>query len=178
METMIHRHGLSPYAAEVLTTSRALADYYREAVQAGGEGLAGPIANWLQNTVIGYLNEAGIEIPDCPVCAEELVELVGKVEEKKMTATAAKNCLRDALTGKGQLKDLLARQGQVVTDGAQLAEWIAQVLDGNADKVAAYRGGRTSLIQFFVGQVMRLSKGQAQAQRVKEILQAELEKGK
>lgn len=178
METMIRSHGLSPYAAEVLTASRALADYYREAVQVGGEPLAVPITNWLQNTVIGYLNDAGMEISDSPVSAEELADLVGKVEDKKVTATAAKNCLRNALSGKGRLKDLLAEQGEVVTDDTQLSDWIAQVLDGNADKVAAYHDGRTKLIQFFIGQVMRLSKGQAQAQRVKELLEAELQKHK
>ncbi|MFH1740960.1 MAG: Asp-tRNA(Asn)/Glu-tRNA(Gln) amidotransferase subunit GatB [bacterium] len=176
METMIERHGLSPYAAEVLTTSRAVADYYRSAVDAGGEKLAVPIANWLQNTVIGYLNEASIDIADCPVSAKDLVELVNKVEENKLTANTAKICLRDALSGKGALGDLLAKQGEAVSDDSQLAEWITQALDDNPDKVAAYHGGKTKMIQFFIGQVMRLSKGRAQAQKVSELLEAELEK--
>jgi Asp-tRNA(Asn)/Glu-tRNA(Gln) amidotransferase B subunit len=82
--------------------------------------------------------------------------------------------LRESLSGKGSLKDLLARQGEAVSDDAQLMQWVRDVIAENPDKVEAYRSGRTNLIQFFVGQVMRLSKGRAQAQKVKELMEEEL----
>jgi aspartyl-tRNA(Asn)/glutamyl-tRNA(Gln) amidotransferase subunit B len=174
MKLMIEEHGLTPYAADVLTASRALADYYRDAVRAGGKEMAVPVANWLQNTVLGYLNEMGLEIEASPISAQELADIVRKVEEKRITAAAAKTCLRESLSGKGSLKDLLARQGEAVSDDAQLMQWVRDVIAENPDKVEAYRSGRTNLIQFFVGQVMRLSKGRAQAQKVKELMEEEL----
>ena len=173
-DLMIRDHGLTEYAAEVLTGSRALADYYRAAVKAGGEAFAVPVANWLQNTMLGYLSEAGIDITECPVTAQELAELIKRVEEKRITATAGKNCLRKALTAKGKILDLLDKQGEMVSDDSQLTGWIRQVLDENPDKVAAYHGGKTKMIQFFIGQVMRLSRGQAQPQKVQELLEKEL----
>ncbi len=178
MKMMIEEHGLTEYAADVLTASRALADFYRSAVRAGGKDLAVPIANWIQNTVLGYLSEAGIDITECPVTADELAELVQRVEDKRITATVGKGCLREAFSAKGKILDLLDRQGEMVSDDSQLTGWIQQVLDENPDKIEAYHGGKTKMIQFFIGQVMRLSKGQAQPQKVKELVESELEKRK
>ena len=170
---------LSPYDAGVLTDERAIADYF-EAVAAtcGDAKLA---ANWVQGELLGALNAGGGHIADSPVSPAQLGGLIARISDGTISGKIAKQVFEAMWQGEGDADAIIEARGlRQVSDSGALAAMVAEVVAANPDQVAQYRaadpGKRKKLTGFFVGQIMKASKGQANPKMVNELLVAELEK--
>jgi aspartyl-tRNA(Asn)/glutamyl-tRNA(Gln) amidotransferase subunit B len=162
-------YGITPYDAEVLTSTRALADYFESVVKAGAPGKA--TANWMQTELLRRLNDSGKEIEVSPVNAPSLAELVLLVESGKITAAVGKKVFAAMFDSGRSAADIVAAEGL----GAQVSESAIEatardVIAKNPDNVAKYKSGNEGVFKFFVGQVMRATRGQANPQTVNDIL--------
>jgi aspartyl-tRNA(Asn)/glutamyl-tRNA(Gln) amidotransferase subunit B len=161
--------GVTPYDAEVLTGSQALADYFEAAVKAGAP--AKLIANWMQTELLRRLNDSGAEITASPVSPASLAELVTLVDSGKITATVGKKVFASMFETRRSAAEIVAAEGL----GAQVSEAsieqaAREVIAKNAANVAKFKSGNEGVFMFFVGQVMKATRGQANAQVVSTIL--------
>jgi aspartyl-tRNA(Asn)/glutamyl-tRNA(Gln) amidotransferase subunit B len=161
--------GITPYDAEVLSTTRALADYFEAAAAAGAPPK--PAANWIQTELLRQLNDAGKEIMESPVTPAELAALIAKVESGEINAASGKKVfVRMFETGKPAAEIIAAEGFSQVSDAGEIERWCREVIEKNPDNLAKYRAGNEGVFKFFVGQVMRASRGQANPQTVNDTL--------
>lgn len=166
--------GLSPYDADVLSQTRKLAVWYESLVAAHP---ADPkrCANWLANELLGRLKETGTDITDSPVSAESLAGLLDRIADNTISGKIAKDVLDIMMESGSDADAIIEEKGlKQVTDTGAIDTLIKEVMDANPGQVEGYRGGKDKLMGFFVGQVMKASKGQANPgmvnQRLKELL--------
>jgi aspartyl-tRNA(Asn)/glutamyl-tRNA(Gln) amidotransferase subunit B len=161
--------GLSAYDAEVLTGTRELADYFEACVAAGAPPK--PAANWIMVNLLGLLNAQGRSIDQTPVSAGALAELLRLVEAGSISGKIAKTVF-DAMAASGRPAPvIIAEKGLVqVSDAGALEPVIEKILAANPAQVADYRAGKTKVFGFFVGQVMKATRGQANPQVVNDLL--------
>ena len=165
----VREFGITPYDAEVLTSTRELADYF-EAV-AGAGAPAKPAANWIQGELLRLLKDAGKEITESPLNPKELAALIAKVESSEIhAATGKKVFARMFETGKPAAEIIAAEGFSQVSDTGEIERWCREVIEKNPDNLAKYRAGNEGVFKFFVGQVMRASRGQANPQTVNDTL--------
>jgi aspartyl-tRNA(Asn)/glutamyl-tRNA(Gln) amidotransferase subunit B len=168
-DRFLRDYGITPYDAGVLTATRALADYFEAAVKAGAPGK--PVANWISTELLRRLNEAGKEIESCSVPPEALAELLAKIERGEITAASGKKVFATMFdTGKGAAAIIAAGGMAQITDAGAIEKIARSVVAKNADNAAKYRAGNEGVFKFFVGQVMRETRGQASPQMVNDIL--------
>ncbi len=169
----VEQYGLSDYDARVLTSTRAMADYYEATVKAGAT--AKPAANWIMVDLQAMLVEAKHEISDCPVTPESLAEMIGLIENGTISGKIAKDMLPEMFsTGKGA-KALVEASGNVqISDPDALAEIARHVIAANPGPVADFEAGKKQAMGFLVGQMMKATKGRGNPQLVNEILRKEL----
>jgi aspartyl-tRNA(Asn)/glutamyl-tRNA(Gln) amidotransferase subunit B len=170
-------YGLPLYDAEILTEERSLSDYYERAVSAfGGEPKA--ISNWMMNDVLRLLRDSGRTAGQLRLTPENVATIVGMVEARSITAGTGKALLERIDSEGGDPEAIVAAEGLArVSDDAALEGMVESVVAANPEQVAAYRGGKTTLIGWFVGQVMRASEGKADPQRTRSLLEARLTRG-
>jgi len=167
-------YGLSAYDADVLTQTRESAAWY-ESLAAAHPADPKRCANWMINELLGRLNEAGKDLSNSPVSALRLAGLLERVGDSTISGKAAKDVL-DAMMASDDEADAIieARGLKQVSDSGAIDAIIGQVMDANPDQVAGYRAGKDKLLGFFVGQVMKASRGKANPgmvnQRLKELL--------
>ncbi|HXH73107.1 MAG TPA: Asp-tRNA(Asn)/Glu-tRNA(Gln) amidotransferase subunit GatB [Mariprofundaceae bacterium] len=167
--------GITPYDADVLSQSRELAAYF-EALVAAHPADPKRCANWLANELLGRLKEAGKEITASPVSAEALAGLMDRIADNTISGKIAKDVL-DAMMAEGKSADAIIESKGLkqVTDTGAIDALIRDVMNANPEQVEGYRSGKDKLFGFFVGQVMKASRGQASPemvnQRLKELLQ-------
>ena len=162
-------YAITPYDAGVLTATKALADYFEAVVKAGAPGKAA--ANWMQTELLRRLNDSGKEIDASPVSAKSLAALIAFVESGKITAAVAKKVFATMFESGRAAVDIVAAEGL----GAQVSDSAIEaaardVISKNPDNVAKYKSGNEGVFKFFVGQVMRATRGQANPQSVNDIL--------
>lgn len=160
---------ITPYDAEVLADSQALADYFEAAVKAGAPGKAA--ANWIQTELLRRLNDSGKEITASPVTPASLSQLVSLVESGKITAAVGKKVFATMFESARSAADIISAEGL----GAQVSDTTIEeaardVIAKNPDNVAKFKAGNEGVFKFFVGQVMRATKGQANPQAVNDIV--------
>jgi aspartyl-tRNA(Asn)/glutamyl-tRNA(Gln) amidotransferase subunit B len=165
----VREFGITPYDAEVLTATRDLADYFEGLVAAGAA--AKPAANWIQGELLRLLKDAGKEITESPVRPAELAALIAKVESSEINAATGKKVFaRMFETGKPAAEIIAAEGFSQVSDTGEIERWCREVIEKNPDNLAKYRAGNEGVFKFFVGQVMRASRGQANPQTVNDTL--------
>ncbi len=171
------QYALGSYDAAVLSAERALADYF-EAVAACGD--AKSAANWVQVELLGALNKSELSMSDCPVPAAELATLIERINDNSISGKIAKQVF-DLLWSEGGSVDAIieAKGFKQVSDSGALEAMVTEVIDANPEQVQQYlaadEGKRKKLLGFFVGQIMKASKGQANPKLVNEILAAKLD---
>jgi aspartyl-tRNA(Asn)/glutamyl-tRNA(Gln) amidotransferase subunit B len=162
-------YAITPYDAGVLTGAKPLADYFEAAVKAGAP--AKSAANWIAVELLRRLNDLGKDITECPVAPGALADLLKQVESGKITAASGKKVFAAMFETGKSAADIIAAEGlgQISDTGA--IETIARaVVAKSPDNVAKYRSGNEGVFKFFVGQVMRETRGQANPQLVNDIL--------
>jgi aspartyl-tRNA(Asn)/glutamyl-tRNA(Gln) amidotransferase subunit B len=168
----VESYGLREYDARVLTASRPLAEYFERTVRAAGDPVEA--AKWVQGEHAAALNADGREISDSPVAPEQLGELIRLVKDGRLTGKLAKEVfVKMHATGEAP-SAIVEREGLKVMGGDDLARTVHDVLAANPAQVEQYRGGKTTVLGFFVGKVMKATRGQADPRRVSELLREKL----
>ena len=171
-------YGLSAYDADLLSGSRALADYFEQVVQTCGN--AKLAANWVQVELLAQLHRRGITIENSPVSAGDLGELIARIEDQSISGKIAKRVFEEMWQGRGSAGEIITRQGlQQISDDDQLEAMVLQVIEQHPEQVEKYRGGdparRKKLLGFLVGQIMQASRGQANPRLANEWLLKKLQ---
>jgi aspartyl-tRNA(Asn)/glutamyl-tRNA(Gln) amidotransferase subunit B len=165
----LKEYGITRYDAEVLTATRPLADYFEAAAHAGAP--AKPAANWISTELLRRLNEAGKAIEDCPVTPVALAELLAKIESAEITAATGKKVFTTMFDSGKRAADIISAEGMAQITDAGAIETIARaVVARNTENAAKYRSGNEGVFKFFVGQVMKETRGQANPQVVNDVL--------
>ena len=169
----MEQYGLSFNDASQLTSERSLADYYEQAASAAGNPRA--TANWLRSELLRELESTGLVASASPVSPEELGALVRMIDEEKISGKQGKEVLIEMFkSGKGAAT-IVEEQGLIqVSDTTEIDGLIEEVFASNPQQLAGYRAGKDALFGFFVGQVMKASKGKANPKVVNEQLQKKL----
>src|ERR1700719_4230938 len=165
----VSAYGITPYDAEVLTGTQSLADYFEAAAKAG----ASPknAANWMQTELLRRLNDSGKEIDASPVSPTALAELLKLVESGQITGAIGKKVFATMFESGRGASDIVAAEGLAqISDTSAIEQAAREVIEKNPDNVAKYRSGNEGVFKFFVGQVMRATRGQANPQAVNDIL--------
>ncbi|HEU4766542.1 MAG TPA: Asp-tRNA(Asn)/Glu-tRNA(Gln) amidotransferase subunit GatB [Pyrinomonadaceae bacterium] len=168
------QYGLSFSDASQLVADRSLADYYEDTVKASGNPRAS--ANWIRTELLRELEVAGVSASNSPITADNLGRLIKLIDEGKISGKQAKDVLVEMFkTGKGA-DAIVEEQGLVqVSDTGEIDSLIDEVIAANPEQLASYRSGKEALIGFFVGQVIKASKGKANPKIVNERLRPKLE---
>ena len=168
------QYGLSSYDAGVLTASRALADYYEAVVMALG-GEAKLCANWVMGDLSAFLNKDNRDIDHSPVDPTSLAGLLRRIQDRTISGKIAKDVFEAMWAGEGHADAIIEQRGlRQITDSSAIEKVIDDVIAANPDQLAQYRAGKDKLFGFFVGQVMKLSKGKANPQQVNDLLTQKL----
>jgi aspartyl-tRNA(Asn)/glutamyl-tRNA(Gln) amidotransferase subunit B len=161
--------GLTPYDAGVLTGTPALADFF-EAVRKAGVP-AKSAANWIQTELLRRLNDSGKEIEATPVSPAALAELLKLIESSQITGSTGKKVFATMFETGRSANEIVAAEGLAqINDTSALEQAAREVIEKNPDNVAKFKSGNEGVFKFFVGQVMRATRGQANAQAVSDIL--------
>jgi len=172
-ERFITALGLSDYDAEVLTAERDMADYFEATVAAGADPKKA--ANWVQSELMRELNQSGTLASRCPLTPPKLAGLIKLIDEDVISGKIAKQIFPElCATGLDPAEYVRDKGLAQISDSSALESAVDAVLAGNPAEVEAYRGGKTKLMGFFVGQIMKATKGQANPGLVNELLRKKL----
>ncbi|HET8903703.1 MAG TPA: Asp-tRNA(Asn)/Glu-tRNA(Gln) amidotransferase subunit GatB [Saccharospirillum sp.] len=167
-------YGLSDYDATVLAASRAMADYFEAVVDVTKD--AKLAANWCMGELAAQLNRNEQDIADSPVTAADLGLLIQRIQDNTVSNKIAKTVFEAMFRGEGSADEIIEAQGlKQVSDSGAIEAMIDEVIAANPGQVADYRSGKDKLFGFFVGQVMKASKGQANPAQVNDILKSKLQ---
>lgn len=168
-------YSLSEYDAAVLTTQRALADYYEKAVEASN-GQAKLVANWVMGELSAGLNRDGLDITGSPIDAAELGGLIVRIADQTISGKIAKKVFEIMWAGSGSADDIIEQEGLMqISDTAELEAMIDQLMADNAAQVEQFRAGKTKVMGFFVGQLMKQTQGKANPQELNKLLKEKLQ---
>jgi aspartyl-tRNA(Asn)/glutamyl-tRNA(Gln) amidotransferase subunit B len=169
----IGAYGLREYDAEVLTQSRAASEYFETVARVSGD--AKTAANWVMGDLMGMLKAEGKEISESPVIAENLGDLVRRIAAGELSGKLAKEIFPKMCASGEAPGAIIAREGlKQISDTGALDKIIGEVIAGNPKQVEQYKGGKTTVLNFLVGQVMKATRGQANVAVVTDLLKQKL----
>ncbi len=165
--------GLSEKDAKALTADRDMADYFEQVQQTIDD--AKMAANWLLGEVSARLNKNTLEFKDCPVNAQQLSGLLTRIKDNTISGKIAKDVFEVIWEGGEDADTIIEKKGlKQITDSSAIEAIIDEVIANNPSQVAEFKSGKDKLIGFFVGQVMKASKGKANPGQVNQLLQQKL----
>jgi aspartyl-tRNA(Asn)/glutamyl-tRNA(Gln) amidotransferase subunit B len=166
-------YGLPEYDAYMLTQSRALADYFEEAVKLTSQPKV--VSNWMMGELMRLLNAEGREIEECPIRPERLAGMIKMIGDSVISTKIAKTVFEEMYRSGKDAETVVREQGLVqVSDTGEIGKIIDEVIKANPGQAADYRAGKEKLFGFFVGQVMKASKGKANPDMVNQLLKKKL----
>ena len=169
-DRIVSQYGLSVQDAAVLTAERAVADYFEAVVHAGAD--AKGAANWVMGEVLADAKDNGDRLR---VAATTLAQLIGLVKGGTLSHQAAKRVFAELAAKGGDPRAIAESLGLVqVADSGVVSGWVSDVLAAHPTEVSRYRNGETKLIQFFLGQVMKASRGKADPKLAQRVLEEKL----
>jgi len=173
VERYISELGIKEYDALVISAQKELANFFEEMLENGASAKSS--VTWLTTELLGRLKKSSLDITNSPVSSKKLAKLVKKIEDGTISGKGAKDILDVLMQRDEDIESLIESMGlaQVSDDGAIL-KLIDEVLEENKSKVEEYRGGKEKLFGFFVGQVMKKSRGSANPKKVNELLKERL----
>jgi aspartyl-tRNA(Asn)/glutamyl-tRNA(Gln) amidotransferase subunit B len=170
----IEEFGLREYDADVLTASRSISEYFEKT--AGASGDPRTAANWVMGDLAAALKADDKDYADSPVPPERVGELIALIAKGELTGKLAKEIFPKMYASGESAKDIMEREGlKQISDSGALEKIIDDVLAANPKQVEQYKGGKTTVIGFLVGQVMKSSRGQANPTTVNELLKSKLQ---
>ena len=169
----IDTYGLREYDAQILTANRAIAEYFEEAAKASGDPKTA--ANWIVGDLSGALNAAGKDIGESPISAKSLGELIALIGRGELSGKLAKEIFPKMFDTGDAPAAIMEREGlRQISDASALEKMVDDVLAASSKQVEQYRSGKTTVLGYLVGQVMKASRGQANPGTVNEILRKKL----
>ncbi len=167
------QYGLTGYDAGILTTSRSLADYFEECVALFPSPKI--VSNWVMVELFRLLKQQDREIDACPIPPAGLAELLKLIDDGTISGKMAKDILEQAYDSKKSPKEIVEEQGVAqVSDESTLSAVVEQVVEAHPEEVEKCKAGKTKILGFLVGQVMKETKGQANPKKVNELLRKAL----
>jgi aspartyl-tRNA(Asn)/glutamyl-tRNA(Gln) amidotransferase subunit B len=165
----VREYGIPAYDAEVITTSKQLADFFEESLKYTKDAKA--VSNWIMGDLLGYLNANGLEFKDVKITGQGLGEMIGLIENGTISGKIAKTVFKEMLeTGKAP-KQIVEEKGLVqINDEGAIRAVVEQVVANNPQSVADYKAGKEKAIGFLVGQVMKETKGKANPGLVNKLI--------
>lgn len=176
MHRMMEEYGLPVDDALLLTATRASADYFEECAKKSGNPRAS--ANWIMGDLAYALKNAGKDIENCPIPPANLAALIRTIDSAEISGKIAKTVFEEMCRTIEEPAAVIKRMGLTqVSDETSLGAVIDKILASNPKQLAEFRSGKTKVLGFFVGQVMKETKGQANPQVVNDLLQKKLSEG-
>jgi aspartyl-tRNA(Asn)/glutamyl-tRNA(Gln) amidotransferase subunit B len=167
----VEEYGLKEADAQVLTATRAMSDYYERVAEASGDPKTA--ANWVMGDLLGALK--GVEITESPVSAAQLGELVALIKKGDISGKLAKEIFPKMFSTGDSAAVIMEREGlKQISDSGALEKIVDEVIAANPKQVEQYRSGKTAVIGFLVGAVMKASRGQASPGAVNDLLKQKL----
>lgn len=173
-QRFVSEYAIPDYDAGVLTASRALADYYEQTVKETGEPKLS--SNWIMGELMRLLNEEGRSVTDCPVPPSGVADIIKMVKSGQISGKIAKEVFEEMYgTGK-EAKDIVKSKGLTqISDEGELAKIVEEIVNANPDNVAKFKAGKTNVMGFFVGEIMKATKGKANPGVINKLLKEKLE---
>ena len=166
----IEQYELKPQEAYLLTSEKALADYF-EAVVAKSKSSAKTVSSWIAGEFMRYMNDLNIEVVHIPVTAGDLAKLIDLVTDKSISGNSGKVVLGEMFKNGGKPEEIVKEKGLAqVSDESFIQEAVTKVLEDNPSEVEKYLAGKDTLLQWFMGQVARSTKGKADPNVTKELM--------
>ncbi|MGI9227475.1 MAG: Asp-tRNA(Asn)/Glu-tRNA(Gln) amidotransferase subunit GatB [Gammaproteobacteria bacterium] len=167
-------YDLNDYDAGNLVLDKETAEYFEQTVK-NHNGKAKLAANWVLGELSAALNQENLEITSSPVSSSMLSELLGRIEDGTISGKIAKEVFQAMWAGEGDVDTIIESKGlKQITDSGEIEELVEQVIADNPGQVEQYKSGKDKVFGFFVGQVMKLSKGKANPQQVNDLLKNKL----
>lgn len=172
-QRFVQQYGLSQYDAEVLTSSRDMAEYFEAVVKLCGDAKLS--ANWVTVDLLGLLNKQDTDITASPISPQALGTMITRIKDNTISGKLAKTVFEALSEGETDVDAIIESRGlKQVTDTGAIEQLVDDVIAANPDQVAQYRGGKEAVFGFFVGQAMKLSKGKANPAQLNELLRKKL----
>ena len=171
---LIEQYSIKEEDADIITASRALADYFEEAAKATTAS-AQVMANWIIGELLAALNREGLMIDASRISAQSLASLIDRIDDNTISGKIAKEVFDAMWSGDGTADEIIESKGlKQITDSSAIAEIVDAVIADNPGQAAEFRAGKEKLLGFFVGQVMQRTKGKANPAQVNEALKRRL----
>ena len=169
----INEYGLSEYDANIIIKNKEYADYFEECVSLGMDKKIA--ANYLIVQIIAYLNKEAISLNEFYLKPNLLNQIISELEKGNISSKQAKDIFNKALEEEKEPKNFISKDNAQISDSNELTIIIDNILRNNISQVEAYKGGKTNLFDYFVGQVMKETRGKANPSLTKEILKDKLD---
>ena len=170
----INEYGLSSYDAGVLVKEKAISDYYEECVRLGID--TKQAANWVTVNIVGELNKDDTPITEFYITPGMLKQILDGVNDGTLSSKQAKEVFFKALEEKKEPKNFISKENAQISDKDELTRIVCEIMDNSAVQIEQYKAGKTNLFDYFVGQVMKNTRGKANPVMTKEIITEELSK--
>lgn len=170
----IENYHLSEYDAGVLIKEKAISDYFEECLKLGIDAKTG--ANWITVTIVGELNKDELNISDFYITPVYLKQIIDKINDGTISNKQAKEIFYKSLESKKEPVTFISKDNAQISNKEELLSLITEIIKNNASQVEQYKSGKTNLFDYFVGQVMKSTRGKANPVMTKEILNEELNK--
>ena len=170
----INEYGLSAYDAGVLVKEKSVSDYYEECVKLGVD--AKVAANWVTVNIVGELNKDDKPINEFFITPSMLKQITDAIAEGTLSSKQAKEVFFKALEEEKEPKNFISKENAQISDKGELTRIVCEIMDASAVQIEQYKAGKTNLFDYFVGQVMKNTRGKANPVMTKEIITEELGK--
>ena len=169
----INEYGLSEYDANIIIKEKEYADYFEKCISLGMDKKQA--ANWLIVQIIAYLNKYEITLQDFYLTPEYLNQIISELDKATISSKQAKEIFFKSLEENKEPKNFISKENSQISDINTLNNIIDNIISNNINQVNAYKSGKTNLFDYFVGQVMKETKGKANPTITKEILKDKLD---
>ena len=174
-EKYIKEYGLTNYDATIIVKDKNVADYYEKTIELGADPKSA--SNWITTNLLGHLNKMELDIKDIKMTPTMLVELINLVENKTISSKQAKEVFYDTITLGKNPSDIVKEKGlSQISDEQEIVKIANEVLDENEAIIEKYKNGRTNVINYLVGQIMKKTKGKANPEIARKTMLNEIEK--
>lgn len=172
----IEEYGMVEADARLISSNLSLASYFEQVTQTCGEPRLA--TNWVKGELLGMLNKEQIDVSDSPVTAIQLGEIIQRIQDDTISGKIAKQVFEEIwLQPDSSVDEIIEDKGlKQVSDSGSLEPLVDKIIESNPKQVEQYKAGKTKLLGFFVGQVMKETQGKANPQQVNELVKNRLEK--
>ncbi len=170
---LVAEYGIPEYDADLLTSEKAVAEWFEDAIKAGGQPKA--VSNWMMGDLMRFLNEENKFIEECPLRPSQLADMLKLIDKGTISGKIAKTVFEEMYRSGKNAEEIVREKGLVqISDESAIEKMVDEVIAKHSKEVERFRAGDEKLLGFFVGQVMKATKGKANPQMLNELLRRKL----